>query len=326
MTTLSSHPQDPRPHEPVFIGVDVASRHLDAAVYPGAGVKRLNNSPAAIAAWLQRLPPTSVIALESTGRYHETLARAAHARGLVVYLLNPRDVRHYARGMGMRGKTDRLDALILARYVAHEHRELRAWQPQPPAQAALDELIRHRATVVKSRQALVMSAADSPALQALMKPTLAELDKLLAAIDKEVTRAAALVSADSGDFERITSVPGIGLLTGSALLGLFRRLATRGGDAVIAFLGLDPRPMDSGQKQGARRLSKRGPAEWRRLLFNAAMSASRTKAWAPTYALECEKKLSRTATLNILARKLVRVAFGLFKSRSYFDASVVARA
>ena len=286
--------------------------------------RRLKNSPAAIATWLDLLPPKSAIALESTGRYHETLARAAHARGFVVYLLNPRDVRHYARGMGMRGKTDRLDALILARYVAHEHRELRAWQPQPPAQAALDELIRRRATVLKSQQALLMSADDSPAMKALLKPTMTELTKLLATIDKELARAAALVSADSGDFERITSVPGIGLLTGSALLGLFRRLATRGGDAVIAFLGLDPRPMDSGQKSGLRRLSKRGPAEWRRLLFNAAMSASRTKAWAAHYARECAKGLPRTAALNVLARKLVRVAFGLFKTHSRFDASVVA--
>jgi transposase len=319
MTTLSSQPDDP-----VFIGVDVASKHLDAAVYGGAGVKRLKNSPAAIAAWLDKLPAASAIALESTGRYHETLARAAHARGFVVYLLNPRDVRHYARGMGMRGKTDRLDAQILARYVAHEHRELRPWQPQPPAQQVLDELIRRRATVVKSQQALTMSAADSVSMKALLKPTMKELSKLLAALDKEIAAAAAVVSADTQDFEHITSVPGIGLLTGSALLGLFRRLCERSGDAVIAFLGMDPRPMDSGQKTGLRRLSKRGPAEWRRLLFNAAMSASRTKTWSAHYARECAKGLPRTAALNVLARKLVRVAFGLFKTHSRFDASAVA--
>jgi len=200
MTLLSSQLNDP-----AFIGVDVASKHLDSAVYGGAGVKRLNNSPAAIAAWLDKLPAGSAIALESTGRYHETLARAAHARGFVVYLLNPRDVRHYARGMGMRGKTDRLDAQILARYAAHEHRELRPWQPQPPAQQALDELLRRRAAVVKSQQALTMSAADSAAMKALLTPTMKELSKLLVAMDKEIAAAAAVVSAESQDFERITS-------------------------------------------------------------------------------------------------------------------------
>jgi transposase len=84
--------------------------------------------------------------------------------------------------------------------------------------------------------------------------------------------------------------------------------------------------MDSGQKVGQRRLSKRGPAEWRRLLFNAAMSASRTKAWKEHYERERAKGLSRTAALNVLARKLVRVAFGLFKSHQHFDATKIALA
>src|SRR5687767_3826412 len=96
------------------IGVDVASKHLDVAVHGEPSIKRLNNSPAAIAKWLQALPSGSVIAVESTSRYHEALVHQAHARGFVVYLLNPRDVRHYARGLGMRGKTDTLDARVLA--------------------------------------------------------------------------------------------------------------------------------------------------------------------------------------------------------------------
>lgn len=307
------------PTEPTFIGADVASKHLDTAIYCGPGCKRVLNSPAPISAWLDKLPPNSVIAMESTGRYHEALASAAHARGLQVYVLNPRDVRHYARGMGMRGKTDRMDAQILARYVAHEHRELRPWQPQPPAQQALDELIRRRGTVVQHQQGLRMSVADVPALKEAMASVLKEFTTLLAHIDSEIKKAVKALSADTRDFECITSIPGIGLLSGAALLGLFRRLRTEGGDSVIAFLGLDPRPMDSGQKKGLRRLSKRGPAEWRRLLFNAAMSACRTKAWKAVYERECAKGLPPTAALNVLARKLVRVAFGLFKANTKFN-------
>jgi transposase len=319
MTTRSDSLSDP-----VFIGVDVASKHLDAAVYGAASVKRLSNAPAAISAWLDKLPVGSRIGLESTGRYHEALASAAHAKGFTVYLLNPRDVRMYAKGMAMRGKTDRLDALILARYIAHEHRELRTWQPQPPAQHALDELIRRRSTIVGSQQALRMTGQDNAVLQAAMAPMMKELDKLLAKLDTMIAAAVKALSADSRDFECITSVPGIGLLSGSVLLGLFRRLSARSGDAVIAFLGMDPRPMDSGQKTGLRRMSKRGPAEWRRLLFNAAMSASRTKAWQAVYQRECAKGLPRVAALNVLARKIVRVAFGLFKSHAMFDAKVIA--
>src|ERR1700712_1363851 len=105
---------------PVFVGVDVASIHLDCAIYERNGVQRIDNKGAAITGWLATLPAGSHIALESTGRYHRALAQAAFDRGFVVYVLNPRELRHYARGMGARGKTDRLDAQILARYVQRE--------------------------------------------------------------------------------------------------------------------------------------------------------------------------------------------------------------
>ena len=92
---------------------------------------------------------------------------------------------------------------------------------------------------------------------------------------------------------------------------------------MIAFLGLAPRPMDSGHKVGLRRLSKRGPAEWRRLLFTAAMSGSATKAWKSCYEHERAKGLSRIAALNVMARKMVRVAFSLFKNHQRFDLALV---
>ena len=143
------------------MGVDVASKHLDAAAYGSTGVARLANTDAAISKWLRTLPVGSVIALESTGRYHERLAYAAHAKGFVVYLLNPREVRHYARAMVMRGKTDRLDAQIPARYVAHERAELRVWVPPSPELRRLDDLVRRRGTLVKHQGAIKQSVADS---------------------------------------------------------------------------------------------------------------------------------------------------------------------
>lgn len=326
MMKISQHIPANSAQTPAVIGVDVASKHLDAAVYGSTSVVRFANTDAGVAKWLRTLPSGTVIALESTGRYHERLAFAAHAKGLVVYLLNPRDVRHYARAMGMRGKTDRLDAQILARYAAHERTELRPWVPPSPELRRLHELVSRRGTLVKHQGAIKQSLLDCDELRTSMKPLLTQFTKLIDAIDTQIAQAAQALNLDSEGFERITSVPGIGLLSGSVLLGLFQRLAQRSADAVIAFLGLDPRPMDSGQKVGQRRLSKRGPAEWRRLLFNAAMSASRTNAWKSHYERERAKGLPRTAALNVLARKMVRVAFGLFKSNQHFDATKIALA
>ena len=115
------------------------------------------------------------------------------------------------------------------------------------------------------------------------------------------------------------SIPGIGLLTSAALLNVFERVPSARADAVVAYSGLDPRPCDSGQKRGKRRLSKRGPAELRRLLFNAAMSAAKTRTWKPYYLRERAKGLPSTAALVALARRLLRVAFALFKNQQSFN-------
>jgi transposase len=105
---------------------------------------------------------------------------------------------------------------------------------------------------------------------------------------------------------------------------LFGRMQMCGANAVIAFTGLDPRPNDSGKKTGQRRLSKRGWPEIRRLMYAAAMSAARTKTWNGYYRAQRDKGLSTTAALVVLARKLLRVAFSLFKKQVKFDATLVA--
>lgn len=87
--------------------------------------------------------------------------------------------------------------------------------------------------------------------------------------------------------------------------------------------GLDPRPCDSGKKRGTRHLSKRGPGELRRLLFNAAMSAAKTKVWKPFYERERAKGLASTAALICIARRLVRVAFALFRKNIHFDPTMI---
>ena len=110
----------------------------------------------------------------------------------------------------------------------------------------------------------------------------------------------------------------MGPLVASLLCALFKRFAFRHADALIAYLGLDPRPDESGQHRGRRRLSKRGHPEWRRLLIAAAMSAARTKVWRDYVNLQRAKALPATAVHVILARKMLRTAFAMFKNGQDF--------
>ena len=310
-----------------YVGVDVGSAHLDVAIEGQPGVVRLSNADPAISRWLRKLPVRSRVAMESTGRYHRRLAQLAHAAGMVVFVLDPRAVHHYARGMDQRGKTDRLDAQVLARLIEREHAHLRAWEPPSEREEVLKELIRQRAILTRAKQALQQGQQPSAVALVELAPLFKQFDATLRALDKQILAAAHALPKGQNSLAQIMSVPGIGLLTGATLLRVFQRLASRGSDAVIAFLGMDPRPAESGKHVGTRKLSKRGDAYARKLLFNAAMAAVRTSGtWRALYERERAKGLASTAALVIIGRKLVRVAFTLFKSGSNYDPARLAGA
>lgn len=155
-----------------FVGVDVASAHLDVAVHGQTTVRRYANTTQGIGQLRRALPACSMLALESTGRYHAALAQAAYASGLCVYVLNPLDARRYAQSIGQRGKTDRIDVIVLARYVCREHEQLRQWCPPTDTQAELRELIAHRATLVRQCSALAQAGSHNKMLAGLDAPVL----------------------------------------------------------------------------------------------------------------------------------------------------------
>jgi transposase len=304
--------------------VDVSKRELVVAAYPDElSVQRLANEVSAIGGWLDGLPAGSVIAMEATGSYHRALADLAQARGFQVYVLNPRDVYYYARGTGARGKTDRLDAKLLARYVAHERAHLHPYVPPSALCERLTLLLERRAVLVRSRQALAQSLAQLPELAHEQ----AELFKAVAALVRGIDQQLATLTAGDAPMakllRRLKTISGVGPLVASLLCALFQRFAFRHADALIAYVGLDPRPDESGQHRGRRRLSKRGHPEWRRLLVAAAMSAARTRAWRDYVNRQRAKALPATAVHVILARKMLRTAFAMYKNGQDFVPPVV---
>lgn len=313
---------NPSTPSPCFIGIDVAKKELVAATFGRSAVATIANEKTSLRAWLTTLPKGTALGVESTGGYHVLLATLAHARGLTVYVLNPKDVRHYARGIGRRGKTDRVDAHVVARYIAKEHGALHAWFPPTSAQARLASLLKRRAKLITAKGMVRQSLGAEPALARAAQTALAAFDRVLEAIDAELVKSVTQLPHGADGCAQLRSIPGIGLLSGVVLLTAFSRYGFTRADAAIAYSGFDPRPCDSGEKRGRRRLSKRGPSELRRLLYNAAMAAAKTKTWKPYYERQRAKGLATTAALVVLARKLIRVAFALFKKGAYFDPNV----
>ena len=298
-------------------GVDVDQARLVVARHEVEGTESIDNQAPAIRAWLARLPAGSRIGAESTNRYHEVLVRLAQAAGHTVFVLNPRDVRHYAKGIGRRGKTDRVDAGVIARYVAKEADELHAHVPRTDRQQAMHVLQQQRAALQRTsaqlRQALT---AHGPA--EALRPLMEAAREALRQIDKTI-QAQIQASPDAALFKCLMSVPGIGPVVAACLAHHLRRWPLTHVDAWVACTGLDPRPNDSGRKVGRRVLSKRGDATLRQMLYLAAMTFARHplgKVLAERYR---QRRLSSTATYNILARLLARVAWSISKTAESFD-------
>ena len=313
--------------ETAFFGVDVASQELVIARYPAqSNAKAITNDKKTIKTWLQTLPAQSVLGVEATGAYHQDLIDLAHAAGVHCYVLNPKDVKHYAKSTGARAKTDAVDACLIARYIAKEHMELHLWQPAPKSCRKLDQLLTRRAKLVKVRGMFCQSFAGLTGFSREIKQMRDQMNRLLDKLDGLIQEATSTLPNGAVESARLQKIPGVGLLTSSYLLSVFTRVPFSNSDAVIAFAGLDPRANDSGTKTGRRKLSKRGPGEMRRLLYNAAMSGSKTATWNPMYERARAAGKTTTEALIIIARKLARVAFGLFKTQGAFDASKLGQA
>jgi len=309
--------------EVAFFGVDVGKAELVVGTQGADKPHRLPNTSAAIVKWLRTLPAGSHIAMESTGRYHLQLALLVSQAGMNVYVLNARDVYFYAKALGMRGKTDPMDARVIARYLAEHHAKLRPWQPGTPEQRRLIEMMRRRATVECHLSAIEDSLQDVADL-VRQKACLARYaEKVLATIDAKIQ---ALIASDPTLLERqqrLQTIVGIGPQISAVLAAVLSRYEFANVGALVAYSGLDPRPKDSGGKRGRRVLSKRGPAALRKMLWLAALSASHSKAFAAVYQSIKRRGFSGTEALVILARKLLRVAWSVWRTGKPFDQSKV---
>jgi len=305
-----------------FIGVDVSKQELVIAGHDTAGVTpgAIANSRTAIRAWLKRLPCDSVIAMEATGGYERLLAQLAYEQGLAVYVLNPRQVHHYGVSLGNRGKTDRLDAQVIARYVAMEYPRLHRYEPVPKELMKLQQLQGQRATIMRARTMLNLSLQRRIDLKtSRAAKALKALDEWIRDLDTQLVAGIKGHAALSQQFDLLTSITGIGPQSGAALSVLLTRMRFINSDAVVAYCGLDPRPKDSGRRRGVRQLSKQGDKGLRALLYTAASSACRTAAFHAYYQSLRSRGLKGTEALVALARKLLRIAFAVSKSKKPFD-------
>lgn len=302
-----------------IIGVDVSKDTLAHAFLGSSSTPSISNTEASIRNWLQRLPAGSILAMESTGAYHQLLAALAHAAGMQVFVINARDVYFYAKALGTRGKTDRVDAQVIARYVAEHRLRLHAWKPASAAQQLLCDLVRRRNAVTTHRVALRQTLGASKSLGGELGCLEAQFDRLLDALDRQIKDCIDSDEEIKQADRRLQTITGIKLVGSALLLSILGRIPFANVDALVAYSGLDPRPNDSGRKRGRRTLSKKGPPELRRQMYLAGFSAARSKAFKAVYQSLLAKGFKPTEAFVILGRKILRIAWAVWNSGKPFD-------
>ena len=308
------------------LGIDVAKLTLDVCLLVDTGTlhERFANSAdghAQLLAWLAAQGVTQALfALEATGGYSLAVAAAAHAAGHRVALLNPRRVLDFARSLGRRNKTDRVDAEIIARMAATQ--PLEPWQPLPPAQALLRELLRRQADLEVARQAeerRLETAPAAPALRQSLRRSAKWLATELVRLEKAVS-AHLLQSLElAADITRLQAIPGVGQKTARLLAAELPR-HFKNARAVAAWLGVVPRQCQSGTS--VRKASRIGHAapELRTKLYFPAITAMRHDPRSKAFA-ERLRTAGKTPMAIVFAvlHKIVRTAFALLQSKADYN-------
>lgn len=310
---------------PVMLGVDVAQGWLDIHQDGQETVERIDNERRAIDGFLKR-HPGAALAVEATNTYHELLVERALKLGLVVYLVSGYQIKHYANAVGQRMRTDDIDARLISRFLAREIDRLKPYEPKSPQHALLWTLLKRRATIIQSRQQLQQSLSGIKELRGQAKQLRRSFARLLADLDRRIATLVAALGWQS-EVKRVQAIPGVGPLTAQALVAAYHSGSFIHHDPFIAYLGLDVRAKDSGKFRGQRKLSKRGDGEYRRLLYCAAMAASRMPGYFnERYQALLARGLASTAAHVAIARKLATIGFNLLRKQVDFDAGCLAQA
>jgi transposase len=266
----------PQAKAKLFVGIDVSKESLDIARSDNTPPWRSANSTAGIDSLVRQfheLQPACIV-VESTGGIEWQLLAALLDANLPVALVNPKNVRHFAKGLGILAKTDAIDAKVLARFA--ELATPRLLEKRSQTQHELDALITCRRQLVKSKteQTNRLNATTSKTARKALGAVITTLENQIDKLDRQIKD-----HIDSNDQWKhvediIRSAPGAGDVLASTLLGQLPELGKTDNRAIASLVGLAPFNHDSGKLKGKRTIQG-GRESVRSVLFMATTVAMR---------------------------------------------------
>ncbi len=301
----------------VYIGIDVSKAKLDIGVWPSGETWQIANQPEAILELAVKLAEMEVerIVLEASGGYEKEVARALKAAGLPVRVMNPRQVRDFAKAAGKLAKTDRIDAVMLARFGAALQPDLREL-PDEEARQLHNLVIRRRQVLEMLTEEKNRLPQTDTTLQLRVQKHMEWLEAEAEELNREIRCALQENPALHEKDVLLRSVPGVGPVTSGVLLGGLPELGHLDRKKIAALVGVAPFNRDSGTLRGKRSIWG-GRAHIRSVLYMAALTASRSNPILKEFYQRLRKagKKAKVA-LTACMRKLLTILNAIIRTSS----------
>jgi transposase len=261
-----------------WVGVDVAKASLDVAWGSGddAHHSTAENSATGRTTLIRELPPAaeSRVVVEATGGYERALVTTLVEAGYRVAVVNPRQVRDFAKALGILAKTDRIDALVLARFG--QQVQPRILEEDPAERIELAQLVARRRQLIDLRT-MELNRSQQTSARIAQKSIQHVLKLLAKEIEQLETEIARLLQSDDdwrAKIELLSTTPGVAKVTSATLVAELPELGRLNRQAIAALVGIAPFNDDSGRHRGNRRVAG-GRASVRHVLYMATLSARR---------------------------------------------------
>lgn len=308
-----------------FVGIDIAKHTLEVAVRPTDQQLSLAYDEAGLQQLLRTLPEpeTCVVVVEATGGYQRRVVAELFSAGHLVAVVNPRQVRDFARAHNILAKTDSIDARIIARFG--EEVELRLVSKWAGKHEELAQLVTRRRQLVelrtseKNRRETITSKSVKKSLQHVIDVLTKEITRL----DKQLL---AFVESDDDwnqTAEIVSSVPGVGPVVSATLVAELPELGQLNRQEISALVGLAPFNRDSGRWSGKRSIWG-GRKSVRSALYMAAVSAVRCN---PVIKAVAQRLLKAGKAFKVMItacmRKLLVILNAMVSTQTHWTPAVV---
>ena len=307
-----------------FVGIDVSKHSLDIQIDPVGEFLHVSYDDAGVAdvcRRLLRLAPTLIV-MEATGGLEVRLAGELASRGLAVAVVNPRQVRDFAKASGELAKTDRIDAGILSRFAKAIRPTARPLKDADTRD--LDDLVTRRRQLVEIRlqETIRLGSTTSKSSVKSIKTHIAWLDKQIDKLEDDMNDRLRNSDVWRVKDDLLRGIPGVGTVTTTTMLAKCPELGQLNRRQIAKLIGVAPLACDSGRHKG-KRFVWGGRADVRSVLYMAAVTAIRYNPVIKTFA-DRLKQAGKPAKVVIVAcmRKLLTIMNTMLKNNEPWNPKI----